>query len=213
MLGLNVFEDPIVLATVLPLGICSVLAFGFILERIVYLGTRKTLTSKEKTSVVELLSQSALDDAKQIIDNKLPFFTSAVSELMAHQNKRKEIRDEIVTLTVNDQLKVLRKRLTPLSTIAALAPMLGLLGTIVGLMRAFYDIGLSQGPVEPAVVADGLWQALSTTAIGMMIAVVCVLFNAYLRAKTAQMISDASDILSRFSLLLEDVQSPNVSTE
>lgn len=69
----------------------------------------------------------------------------------------------------------LMDRLGMLGLIAAVAPLLGLLGTILGMITAFQDIATHSGPVEPALIASGLWNALATTAAGLSIAVPALL--------------------------------------
>ena len=66
-------------------------------------------------------------------------------------------------------------------------------------MRSFRDIGLSDGPVDASVVADGLWQALSTTAAGMVIAVICVLCHALIKSRIRLHMAEATDVLNHFS--------------
>ncbi|WP_413283699.1 MotA/TolQ/ExbB proton channel family protein [Vibrio sp. MA40-2] len=201
---MSFLQDNWTIATGLPLLLCSIFTLALIIERLSYVLSRKMLSSKEYADLTHFLYAGMLEDARAVLQQVNPFYIVAYYELIKHKDKTKALRDEAVTLAVNHSSRLLRRRLTPIVTIGALAPMLGLLGTIIGLMRSFHDIGLRDGPVEPAVVADGLWQALTTTAAGMVIAVICVFFNAFLRSKIRHYVSEVSDELSRISLHFED---------
>ena len=69
-----------------------------------------------------------------------------------------------------DMLESLRSHLRPLEVIAALAPLLGLLGTVLGMIEAFRDLEQAGSQVDPAVLSGGIWQALLTTAVGLAVA-------------------------------------------
>ena len=69
-----------------------------------------------------------------------------------------------------DMLESLRSHLRPLEVIASLAPLLGLLGTVLGMIEAFRDLEQAGSQVDPAVLSGGIWQALLTTAIGLAVA-------------------------------------------
>ena len=70
----------------------------------------------------------------------------------------------------SDMLESLRSHLRPLEVIAALAPLLGLLGTVLGMIEAFRDLEQAGSQVDPAVLSGGIWQALLTTAVGLAVA-------------------------------------------
>lgn len=79
------------------------------------------------------------------------------------------LREEIMQYG-GDMLEALRSHLRPLEVIAALAPLLGLLGTVLGMIEAFRDLEQAGSQVDPAVLSGGIWQALLTTAVGLAVA-------------------------------------------
>jgi biopolymer transport protein ExbB len=81
-----------------------------------------------------------------------------------------ELRQEIVQREASEQLVRLEKRLNWLAIIGQLSPMLGLLGTVTGLVTAFWQIEVRAGQVQPADLAAGIWEALLTTVFGLVIA-------------------------------------------
>ena len=80
-------------------------------------------------------------------------------------------RSEIASLWLTQQQKKLSSGLRLLNLIVLIAPLLGLLGTVIGLTQAFTNISLQPGPVEVATLADGLSLAMTTTAAGLLIAI------------------------------------------
>ncbi|MGL5660070.1 MAG: MotA/TolQ/ExbB proton channel family protein [Aeromonas sp.] len=194
-------QTPWALFTGLPLVLCSVLALALIAERTLFLARQRRLTPAEQQGVLTALKQDDAAQAELRLQACRPFYAEALSTLTRHQDQEKALCDSAVSLVLEELASQLKQRLSGLMTIATLAPMLGLLGTIIGLMRAFYDLGRHQGPVEPAIVADGLWQAMSTTAIGMMIAIACTLAHALMQSRIRRDLAQASQLLNRLSQL------------
>ncbi|WP_169545355.1 MotA/TolQ/ExbB proton channel family protein [Sneathiella aquimaris] len=137
----------------IPLVLCSVLAAMVVLERLVY----SLKFGRQKKKVLSRL-------------NKL---------LSDHADCSKPLRDEIVS----DALEKLRVQsqsgIRFLRIIATLSPLIGLLGTILGIVTAFKVIASQTGPVSPNLIADGLWEAMLTTGFGLFIALPSI-FLAYL---------------------------------
>ncbi|WP_298441893.1 MotA/TolQ/ExbB proton channel family protein [uncultured Ferrimonas sp.] len=195
-------QDYWTIATATPLLLCSVIALALTVERLVAMVQLRSLNKGCQAQLAASIGRDDLDASMQLLTQSQPFYHPAVARLQRYANQEKSLRDEAVTIALEQVSQRLLKRLSAINTIGALAPMLGLLGTIIGLMRSFHNIGLSQGPVEPAMVADGLWQALSTTAVGMIIAVFCVFFSALLRSSAKRKLSAAATTLSQLSLLM-----------
>jgi biopolymer transport protein ExbB len=107
------------------------------------------------------------------------------SELEANAHLSKPMRDEIISCRLLDVKEHLEFGIRLLRFIAVLSPMLGLLGTVLGMIDAFRDISAHDGPVTPAMISDGLWSAMMTTAYGLIIALPC-LFAAFVYARKAE---------------------------
>jgi biopolymer transport protein ExbB len=84
------------------------------------------------------------------------------------------LRTEIVRREGSLQLERVEKRLRVLAAISHLAPLLGLLGTVLGMVLAFAKIEGLQGAMKPADLAGGIWQALLTTVFGLVVAIPCM---------------------------------------
>ena len=195
--------DNLSIATAIPLLLCSIFAVAIAIERIGFVLTRKGLSQQQKQAVLSALGKHNTRDALAALKVSPTSYQPIIEETISHCDNSKAVRDEAVQIMLVRYANQLQKRLSGLITIASLAPMLGLLGTIIGLMRSFRDIGFSQGPVNPSVVADGLWQALTTTAVGMVIAVFCVFLHALINSRIRHHLADARDLLNLFSHSLE----------
>ena len=127
----------------IPLLLCSIVASTIILERIIIL-LRYDL---KKWLIVQGL---------MLVDN--------------YRQHSREIRSEIASAWLQQQKQKLSSGLRLLNLVILISPLLGLLGTVLGLINSFDTIGKQSGPVEVSMLADGLGVAMSTTAVGLMIA-------------------------------------------
>jgi biopolymer transport protein ExbB len=160
-----------------PLAFCAVLALAICFERIVFIIMSRVEFKKQ----YENLSQY----------------------LVAHQSFPKAIRDEMVGVLINELQPAYYRGLKLLRLISTVSPMLGLLGTILGIIVAFKTIALQTGPVSPSLIADGLWEAMLTTAVGLIIALPCLLFAHIFRSSSEKKLSHLCLQLNKFSIQLE----------
>jgi len=157
-----------------PLLACSILATMIILERVVFILT----TSFNNGQLLKNIS----------------------TILWSHKNQPRNLRDEIVTLELGKAKAPYDRGLLMLRLIAALAPLCGLLGTILGIIEAFRVIAVTTNPVTPNMIADGLWEALLTTAIGLMIALPAVIASSFLSAWRNKILGNTLSSLNAQSL-------------
>lgn len=97
----------------------------------------------------------------------------------------------------------LENRMDWLATIAGVAPLLGFLGTVTGMIEAFQQIQSLQGNVNPSVLAGGIWQALLTTAFGLGVGIMAIGFYNYLLAKINRMMFELENSSTEFIELLQ----------
>ncbi len=129
-----------------------------------------------------------------------------MAELENNKNLSKPVRDELISFRLIDLQNILTHGVYLLRLVAVLSPMLGLLGTVLGMIEAFRDISTQTGPVAPSMIADGLWSAMLTTAYGLSIALPC-LFAAFIYARMAEKRLDQfQKRLNAKSLIIEGVK-------
>ncbi|WP_169567502.1 MotA/TolQ/ExbB proton channel family protein [Sneathiella limimaris] len=123
--------------------------------------------------------------------------------LNIHKAEPKALRDEVVSLAVSENARPLARGLNLLKLVAAVAPLLGLLGTILGIIDAFRVIAAADAPVTPNMIADGLWEALLTTAFGLMIALPSVISAGIFQSHKQRIIETVVARLNAQSLSFE----------
>lgn len=104
----------------------------------------------------------------------------------------------------------LEKRMNWLATIAGVAPLIGFTGTVTGMIEAFMDIQSLQGNVNPSVLAGGIWEALITTATGLIVGIIAYGFYNYLLGKINRMVHELENASADFIDLL---QAPSLKKE
>jgi len=159
----------------LPIILCSVFAFAIIIERFIFYRVIQRINNKKIfEKIFELVEKNKISEAIEIC-NKNPFYLTNIikTALLHYEDSNEMIKDSIET-TALYEIPTLEKNLHFLSTIAHISPLLGLLGTVTGLVRCFYIIekkASSFGVVNPSDLAGGIWEALITTVAGLCIAI------------------------------------------
>ncbi len=102
----------------------------------------------------------------------------------------------------------LEKRTDLLASIAGIAPMLGFLGTVTGMIRAFQEIQRLQGNVNPSVLAGGIWEALLTTAAGLVVGILAFFFYNFLLGRINRLVNDLERSATEFIDLLQEPAPP-----
>jgi len=113
-----------------------------------------------------------------------------------------EIRDA-VNATGKHEAFELERRTDLLASIAGIAPMLGFLGTVTGMIRAFQQIQNLQGNVNPSVLAGGIWEALISTAAGLIVGILAFFFYNYLLTRINRLVNDMERSATDFIDLLQ----------
>lgn len=106
------------------------------------------------------------------------------------------LREEVARTAARD-INVLRRHFRPLEVIGNLAPLLGLLGTVIGMIAAFNQLEAAGSQVDPSVLSGGIWEALLTTAVGLVVAIPAVAILNFLERNVERLHEDMQDALSR----------------
>jgi len=157
-----------------PIILCSVFAFGIVIEKLILFSQIKTNTHKLKETVFKFIRENKLQEAINFCDNSLsPVAKIMKAGITKFGSSREEIKETMEDTSLFEIPK-LEKRLTALATIAHIAPLLGLLGTVTGMTSSFHTIQLraaSLNPVTPGDLAGGIWESLLTTVAGLIVAI------------------------------------------
>ncbi|OIO79604.1 MAG: biopolymer transporter ExbB [Candidatus Omnitrophica bacterium CG_4_8_14_3_um_filter_43_15] len=157
-----------------PIILCSILAFTIVIERLYHLRRAKIDTRKFMDEIANILRRNKIMDAVELCDKTpgpIPYILKA--GIMKHDRPRAEIKEAIEDAGLYEVPR-LEKNVTVLATIAHIAPLLGLLGTVTGMVRCFQTIqqkSTAFHPVSPGDLAGGIWEALITTVAGLSVGI------------------------------------------
>ena len=166
----------------LPIIACSVVAAAIILERLWTLQPNRVLPKDLTAEVWKWVKNEQLDPQHiQALHQGSPLGQVLAAGLMKRQESR-EIVKESIEDTGRHVVHELERYLNPLGTIAAISPLLGLLGTVIGMVKVFAAITAS-GVGNPSVLAGGISEALITTAAGLTVAIPSLMGYRYLRGR------------------------------
>ncbi|OUM97953.1 MAG: hypothetical protein BAA04_13790 [Firmicutes bacterium ZCTH02-B6] len=155
----------------IPLLFCSVLAVAVALERLWYLYSTRGDVEDLMDEVKLALSQGKLLEAVQIAKRSRSQVAALVATGIAYSDRSREELKELLDEVGRDEVYKMERRLVLLDLVATVAPLLGLLGTVTGIIRTFNVMGALQGLGSPQDLSLGIAEALITTAAGLIIAI------------------------------------------
>ena len=175
-----------------PIMACSVISLAVIGERFWSLSNKKIIPDQLVPSVWKLHKANQLDKAKvHSLALSSPLGRVLAAGLINHSHGR-EIMKESIEETGRQVVHELEKFLNVLGTIASITPLLGLLGTVIGMIKVFAAI-MSHGVGDPSVLAGGISQALITTATGLTVAIPTLMFYRYFRGRVDELVIKMED--------------------
>jgi len=179
------------------------LIFGLALaiERIIYLNLSTTNTQKLLNNVEAALKTGGLDAAKEICKNTPGPVASIFYQGLDRYNEGLEIVEKSIVSYGSVLMGRLEKGLSWISLFIALAPMLGFLGTVIGMVGAF-DAIEAAGDISPSIVAGGIRVALLTTVFGLIVAIILQIFYNYILSKIDSLVNDMEDSTISFIEIL-----------
>ncbi len=170
-----------------PIIACSIIAFAIIAERLWTLRIKRVIPSDLAAQVWEWAKDSKLDiERMQALRASSPLGRILAAGL-SNRNASREIMKEAIEDTGRHVVHELERYINTLGTIAAISPLLGLLGTVIGMIKVFSAI-TTQGVGNPAALAGGISEALITTAAGMVVAIPSLMAYRYFRGKVALLV-------------------------
>ena len=172
--------------------ICLILGLAIAIERIIYLNLATTNTQKLTTGVEEAISSGGIDAAKELCRNTKGPVASIFYQGLDRANEGVESAEKAVVAYGGVQMGQLEKNVSWISLFIALAPMLGFMGTVIGMIQAFDKIEAA-GDMQPSLVAGGIKVALLTTVFGLIVAIILQVFYNYIIAKIDSIVNDMED--------------------
>lgn len=157
-----------------PILLCSIFALAIILEKVWHLHKIKIDTQEFLSNVLEKMKRHQVKEALEICDNtKSPISHILKAGILKYDRPRPQIKEAIEDASLYEIPRI-ERNLSMLATIAHISPLLGLLGTVTGMVRCFQTIqakATAFHPVSPGDLAGGIWEALLTTVAGLIVAI------------------------------------------
>ncbi len=177
-----------------------VLGLAIAIERIIYLNMATTNTKKLVDAVEQALASGGVEAAKDVCRNTRGPVASIFYQGLDRMDEGVEAAEKAVVGYGGVQMGLLEKNISWLTLFISLAPMLGFMGTVIGMISAFDSIQ-SAGDISPAVVAGGIKVALLTTVFGLVVAMILQIFYNYIISKVDGIVNGMEDA----SILLVDL--------
>jgi len=172
--------------------LCLIFGLALIIERIVYLNLASTNTKKLVQDVEDALASGGVEAAKEVCRNTRGPVASIFYQGLDRSEEGIDHVEKAVVSYGGVQMGLLEKGMSWIGLFIALAPMLGFMGTVIGMIQAFDDIA-SAGKIDAATVAVGIKVALLTTVFGLIVAIILQIFYNYLLAKIDSIVNDMED--------------------
>jgi biopolymer transport protein ExbB len=165
-----------------PLILCSIAALAIIGERLWTLQKKSVIPPELLSQVRQWLDRKELDESRMTLLRESSPLGRILAAGLANRQHEHAVLKEAIEDAGRHVVPELERYLNTLGTIAAIAPFLGLLGTVLGMIDMFAGIG-SHGLGDPSIVASGISQALMATATGLVVAIPSLMLYRYLRGR------------------------------
>lgn len=181
--------DPFWMGTVL---ICLIFGLALVIERIVYLNLATSNTKKLLEKIEGALKSGGIEAAKEVCRNTRGPVASIFYQGLDRADEGVDMAEKAVVSYGGVQMGLLEKGMSWIALFIALAPMLGFMGTVVGMIQAF-DAIATAGTISASVVAGGIKVALLTTVFGLVVAIILQVFYNYLLSKIDGLVNNMED--------------------
>lgn len=186
-----------------PLLICLIIGLAIVFERIIYLNFASQNTTKLLKKVEDALNKGGIEAAKEVCRNTRGPVASIFYQGLDRYNSGIDIVEKSIISYGSVQMGQLEKGLTWVALFIAIGPMLGFLGTVVGMIMAFDAIQVA-GDINPSLVAGGMKVALITTVGGLIVAMILQVFYNYILNKIDGIVNSMEDAsISLIDILMD----------
>jgi biopolymer transport protein ExbB len=172
--------------------LCLILGLAIAIERIIFLNLSTTNTKKLVQNVEDALQSGGIEAAKEVCRNTKGPVASIYYQGLDRADHDLDAAEKAVVAYGGVQMGQLEKNVSWISLFIALAPMLGFMGTVIGMIQAFDKIEAA-GDMNPSLVAGGIKVALLTTVFGLIVAIILQVFYNYIIAKIDSIVNDMED--------------------
>ena len=185
-----------------PIAFCSIVALGVFLERLWSLRKKKVIPQEFLMEIVDMVAKGKIREAITYCKRSDASIAHIAYAGIENYGKRRELIKERMEEVGKREVANLERYINVIGTIAGVAPLLGLLGTVSGMIKSFNVISL-QGVADPSSLAGGISEALITTAAGLVVAIPAFVMYRYLRNRVDSLVVEMEEISVRMVELLK----------
>lgn len=187
----------------LPIALCSILALAIAVERLWNLRRRRVIRYDILAPIEGLLREQKIPEAMALCKRHDNTTTRLLLVAILNADHTKAEIKELIEDQGRQEVAVLERYLTTLGTIASISPFLGLLGTVVGLLKVFDAMAQSGGVTNTVVLSDGIHNALITTVAGLCVAIPSLVAYNYFARRAEALILEAERVSLRLLNILK----------
>jgi len=191
---------------------CSVVMLTVVCERLWYFWKRRGDADDLLAELASAMRSGQPDRAEMLCRTNTHPFADVAQRIITNPTTDEASSDEHIQIALSEQKMLFENNLGVMATLAAVAPLIGLLGTVVGIMRAFGNMARI-GSASPSVVAAGVAEALMTTAAGLVVAVPAVVLYNYLSRRMNNMLTVAENNARALRVSMRDPLPPLADEE
>ena len=183
---------------VVPILLCSVLALAIFLERFIRFSMLRIRGNGLVEEMTRHLKNGEDNLAYELAADSDTHMGRILTQAMEVKDQGRDTIETVLAHATDEEVRALSRYLQALATIGSIAPLLGLLGTVMGMIKAFMVIQQMGGKVNAAVLAGGIWEAMLTTALGLAVALPTMVAHSYLVARVDSYEAGLQDGAVRF---------------
>ncbi len=192
------------------LFIISIAALSIIIERLIKLKKSQKNEEEFLQEVYGFLGENKLELAIRVCEDRQssPIANIIVKAISVMERGLDETK-EVIESAVNKEIHHMEKNLGTLATFAAVAPLIGFLGTVTGMVKVFMRLGETGGGVDISLLANGIWEALITTIGGLAVGIITILFYNYLVGKVEDLAHELEENSNEFIFNIRGLKNGN----
>ena len=192
-----------------PIVVASIVAVAIFFERLWTLQTKRVAPASLTTEIWELVRQNQLDSRQIARVAQSSPLGQVLAAGLAHRHSPREVIRESIEDTGRHAVHELERYLGPLGTIAAISPLLGLLGTVSGMIRAFSALAGDVAASKPLLLAQGVSEALVCTAAGLLVGIMAFGAYALFRTRAGRLTADLESATTQFFAMFTMTYAPS----
>ena len=186
------------------LAFLSVAALGLIIYYFMAMNPEKLLPEDFLKKSITLIEENRVNEVKIMCERKHNLVAGVLNAGLTHMDRDKIIINEAIESEGRRSTDMLWQRLSYLADIAAISPMVGLLGTVLGMIQAFNVIAFQTGAVKPILLASGISKAMITTATGLIVAIPAMIFYSFFRGRVQDVTARLENISGELCQIISE---------